>query len=178
MTSPQENLVISVASVADAEVLTTLGITTFLQAFAKDNKKEDMDKYIAEEMNQGKIEEELKDESNVFFLLRYENQPAGYAKMRTIKKPEALKLHNPIEIERIYVLEQYYDKKIGAALMMHCLAHAMAGQHDVVWLGVWEQNHRAVNFYKRWGFDFFGSHSFKLGDDIQTDVLMKKHIQP
>ncbi len=167
-------LTIKRAELKDAEVLTKLGITTFCETFMKDNRKEDMDKYIAEEMNLARITGELNERDNVFFLAVYDDWVIGYAKMRTVKKPVELRNNNPVELERIYVLSQYHDKKIGLALMDHCMQYAKARGHDIVWLGVWEHNHRAVNFYKRWGFDFFGSHIFRLGDDDQTDVLMKK----
>jgi diamine N-acetyltransferase len=174
VTMTNDQLKITIGDPRNAEALTTLGITTFLQAFAADNKKEDMDKYIAEEMNLSRITDELTDKDNLFFLAWYGDFIVGYAKLRTIKKPKELENNNPIELERIYVLQDYYNHKIGAALMDRCIAHALNHHHDVIWLGVWEQNHRAVSFYKRWGFEFFGSHIFKLGDDIQTDVLMKK----
>jgi len=60
--------------------------------------------------------------------------------------------------------------------MQYCLKYAIDTQHDVIWLGVWEHNHNAVHFYKQWGFEIFGAHPFILGDDKQTDVLMKKQL--
>jgi ribosomal protein S18 acetylase RimI-like enzyme len=43
-----------------------------------------------------------------------------------------------------------------------------------VWLGVWEENSRAINFYKKNGFIEFDKHIFKLGDAEQTDIMMRK----
>ena len=120
--------------------------------------------------------EELNDKNNLFFLATYGGVTIGYAKMRAIHHPEELITKNPIEIERIYVLQAYHDKHVGAALMKHCMDHASHSGYDTIWLGVWENNHRAVNFYKKWGFELFGSHPFILGDDHQTDVLMKKEL--
>ena len=169
-------LTISVATAHDAELLTQLSITTFCETFMADNKKENMDKYIVEEMNVPKLTEELNDNGNIFFLIACNGITVGYAKMRTTKIPDGLSSANPIELERIYVLKAYLDKKIGAALMKHCINYAANNQHDVLWLGVWEHNYRAVNFYKSRGFEFFGSHKFVLGDDVQTDMLMKKQL--
>jgi ribosomal protein S18 acetylase RimI-like enzyme len=47
---------------------------------------------------------------------------------------------------------------------------------DNIWLGVWEHNHQAIKFYTTWGFEKFGDHLFLLGDDPQTDWLMKKEL--
>jgi ribosomal protein S18 acetylase RimI-like enzyme len=172
-----DKLVITRANVNDAALLTKLSITTFRETFDKDNKKEDMDKYVADEMSVEKLAMELSEPDNIFFLAWYDSLLVGYAKIRTLKIPGELKDNNPMEIERIYVLQTHQDKKIGAALMCRCIDHAVAQQHDVVWLGVWEHNYKAVNFYKRWGFELFGSHNFVLGDDVQTDVLMKKMLR-
>lgn len=164
------------ANMADATALLELSITTFCEAFGAQNRQEDMDKYIAVELTINKLEAELCDEGNHFFLAWYDERLAGYAKIR--KNAEAgLIARLPLEIERIYVRQELHSKKIGAALMQHCIDFATANQHDVVWLGVWQLNHKAINFYRQWGFDFFGAHPFLLGDDMQTDLLMQKVIK-
>jgi ribosomal protein S18 acetylase RimI-like enzyme len=45
-----------------------------------------------------------------------------------------------------------------------------------IWLGVWEKNHNAIGFYTKNGFITFDKHLFLLGDDQQTDLLMKLEI--
>ena len=169
-------LTITVATVQDAALLTELSVTTFCDTFAKDNKAEDMDRYVAEEVNIEKLSAELSERDNIFFIARYDLLPVGYAKIRNCKIPEELQAQKPIELERLYVLHAYQDKKVGAAIMQRCLEHAIKNNHDVMWLGVWEHNYRALTFYKKWGFELFGSHDFVLGSDVQTDVLMKKEL--
>ena len=166
-------LVIRIADTKDVVMLTELSITTFRQAYGAQNKKEHMDDYIACAMSEACLREELKDTSNLFVLAEYDDIPVGFAKMRTLKTPEDLAGNNPIEIERIYVLQEYQKNKIGAALMNYCMTHAKAEGHDIVWLGVWEHNHKAIDFYKQWGFVHFGSHIFPFGDNDQVDLLMK-----
>jgi ribosomal protein S18 acetylase RimI-like enzyme len=169
-------LTIKQAATHDLTILTTLSITTFCETFDKDNTKEDMDKYIAEEMNQDKLAAELSDTENIFLLAYYNDNPAGYAKVRSTKTPPELKNDQALEIERLYVLKEFHSKKIGAALMDHCITHAIASGCNIIWLGVWEHNYKAINFYERWGFSLFGSHAFLLGNDHQTDILMKKAL--
>ena len=48
--------------------------------------------------------------------------------------------------------------------------------YEKVWLGVWEYNKNAIEFYKHMGFKIFSKHSFLLGDDNQTDLLLKIDI--
>lgn len=81
-----------------------------------------------------------------------------------------------MEIERIYVLQKYQGKKIGQILYEKAIQIAHDKQVKYVWLGVWEQNLRAINFYKKNDFIEFDKHIFKLGNDAQTDIMMKKNI--
>ena len=171
------DLIIIRAGVNNAEILTKLSITTFRDAFGQDNKPEDMDKYIADEMNLKQLTKELSNKENIFFLAWDNKMPVGYAKLRATNSPEELKNNNPIEIERLYVLKAYQNKKIGEAIMKYCIEYAINQKHDIIWLGVWEHNLSAIRFYKRYGFELFGAHSFVLGNDEQTDMLMKKVLK-
>jgi diamine N-acetyltransferase len=164
------------AGVKDVQRLTQLSIRTFVDAFGPDNRKEDMDKYVAEEMNEQKLAEELADVDNLFFIARDGEVLAGYIKLRAVKHPEALAAARPMEIERAYVLKEYQNKKVGATLIAYAEMIARQNRHDVLWLGVWEHNYKAIRFYERHGFRLFGAHKFVLGTDVQTDVLMKKEL--
>jgi GNAT superfamily N-acetyltransferase len=169
------NIVISRAAMQDADLLTGLSVTTFGDTFGGQNRKVDMDKYLAEVMSLENLTTELADEANYFFIAWHSSMPAGYAKLRANREPDIIAVL-PLELERIYVLREYQDKKAGAALMKHCIDFAKSNGHDVLWLGVWELNHKAIGFYKKWGYEFCGSHPFLLGDDLQTDVLMRKDL--
>ena len=174
---PTDKLIITQAGTRDAKILTQLSITTFRDAFGPVNKQEDMDKYIAEEMNIERLTAELNDKDNLFFLVWYNGVLVGYAKLRTAKTPEELKNCNPVEIERLYIQQAYQSKKVGAAIMSYCIDYAKSQKYDTIWLGVWEHNNRAIKFYEEWDFVLFGAHSFVLGNDEQTDVLMKKILK-
>ena len=77
---------------------------------------------------------------------------------------------------RIYVLSSFHGKKVGQLLYDHALQIAREKNVQFVWLGVWEENPRAIQFYKKNGFIEFDKHIFKLGDDLQTDIMMKLAI--
>lgn len=112
----------------------------------------------------------------ISFLALLDSTPIGYAKLRDVKIPAELKGTRNIELERLYVLKAYHDKKAGAALMQYCITYARQNNYEVMWLGVWEHNSRAINFYSKWGFTVFSAHIFRLGTDEQTDLLMKKAL--
>ena len=169
-------LVIRTATIDDVAVLTELSVTTFRDKFGPLNSAEDMDMYVANEMNIDKLTAELADKDNLFFMAYYGEQPIGYAKLRTKEATDELRDKNAIELERLYVLQDHQSKKAGTALINYCLAYATTHKYDTMWLGVWEHNDGARRFYERLGFELFGSHPFVLGNDLQTDVLMKKNL--
>ncbi|MGZ8525811.1 MAG: GNAT family N-acetyltransferase, partial [Chitinophagaceae bacterium] len=105
-----------------------------------------------------------------------QEQPVGYARIRENNNPPSLGTSNAIELARIYATAQSIGKGIGKVLMQKCIGIAKAGNRECIWLGVWEKNQRAIDFYKKWGFEKFADHDFILGNDVQKDWLMKKTI--
>ncbi len=83
---------------------------------------------------------------------------------------------SPIELCRLYNLQEFIGKGIGKSLMLKCLEFAEENRHDTIWLGVWESNNLAINFYRKFGFEKCGEHVFRLGNDLQTDWLMQRNL--
>ncbi len=160
----------------DAELVAGISRQTFYDTFAGQNSKENMDMYIAQYYSLEKIRAELGDPCNIFLLAYDDDRLAGYAKMNDHVKEESRHLENPIEIERIYSVKELIGKGIGKNLMEKCLVIAREKNKKEIWLGVWEYNDRAIDFYTRWGFEKFGEHNFPVGLDPQTDWLMKKTL--
>jgi ribosomal protein S18 acetylase RimI-like enzyme len=155
--------------ISDAESLAQIGAETFFETFSDQNTKEDMDLYLKETFNPEKIASQLKDPETRFFILEIQNKIVAYTKLR-------LEKDGSLEIERIYVLKEFQGKKFGTLLMDHALNYATEHGCKRVWLGVWEKNEKAINFYKTFGFSIYGSHVFLLGKDSQNDLLMEKFI--
>ncbi len=160
----------------DAKLVAGISRQTFYETFASQNSKENMDMHIAQYYSLEKIRAELGDPCNIFLLAYDDDRLAGYAKMNDHVKEESRDLENPIEIERIYSIKELIGKSIGKNLMEKCLAIAREKNKKEIWLGVWEHNDRAIDFYTRWGFEKFGEHNFPVGLDPQTDWLMKKTL--
>jgi ribosomal protein S18 acetylase RimI-like enzyme len=83
---------------------------------------------------------------------------------------------NPIELVRLYVSRESLGSGVGAALMQACISESNRQGYRTLWLGVWEHNHRAQAFYRKWNFHEVGTHVFQLGEDPQTDILMQRSI--
>jgi len=168
-----EDIIIMLATQADLKKLQKIARQTFYEAFADENTEEDMQKYLDESFNDEKLLEELINPDSVFYLASLNNNVIGYIKLNYGQAQTDLKDNKSLEIERIYVLREYHGKKVAQILYNKALKIAQQANMDYLWLGVWEKNPRAINFYKKNGFIEFDKHLFVLGNDVQTDIMMK-----
>ncbi|MEP1778302.1 GNAT family N-acetyltransferase [Reichenbachiella sp.] len=174
MTTPEINR----ASIDDLETIHLLGRRTFLEAFAKDNKEEDIHQYVNEAFGKEQLTKELTNPESEFYLTSLDDQSIGYLKVNYGQaQTEKHDLH-AVEIERIYVSEAYYGKSVGKFLFKKAFEIAQSRKASYIWLGVWEKNLRAIQFYYKHGFIAFGKHSFLIGKDLQTDILMQLEVTP
>jgi diamine N-acetyltransferase len=160
----------------DAKLIADLSHKTFYETFAAQNTKENMDKFLNEQFTKGKLILEVGAPGNTFLLAYKDQEVVGYAKVRENTAPKSLGITDTLEIARLYVVEHMIGKGIGNLLMQTIIDMARQRVIPVVWLAVWEKNNRAIEFYKKWGFEKFDDTLFVLGDDIQLDWLMKKHV--
>lgn len=164
------------ATAAEAELIAEMSRQTFYETFAEQNTRENMEQFMQEQFSVEKLVAEVSAPGNVF-LLAFENEwPVGYARMLEGRSMPEFGREPAMEIARIYAIRSAIGKGVGQALMQKCIEIASERKKKVIWLGVWEHNHRAIDFYRKWGFVKFGTHLFRLGNDIQTDWLMKKEL--
>ena len=170
------NIEIVKANLNDLENLQIISKITFFETFSAVNKAEDMAKYLNENLSLDKLNIELSDSNSVFYVAISKNKTIGYLKLNFGAAQTELKNEQSLEIERIYVLKEFQGKNIGQLLYDKAIQIAKEKNVNYVWLGVWEENLRAINFYKKNGFVAFDKHIFKLGDDEQTDIMMKLEL--
>jgi ribosomal protein S18 acetylase RimI-like enzyme len=164
------------ALATDAEAISHISERTFRDTYAVFNTPENMDNYVRTYFNVEQVITELADPLNTFVLALEQEEVIGFAKLCTGKIPEELTGKRSIEIERIYVDRQFHGKNTGPLLMQFILDLATQQRFEVVWLGVWENNPKAFRFYEKWGFMRFGEQIFQLGDDAQTDWLLRREL--
>lgn len=165
------------ANPATAAQLADLGRQTFQDTFAATNTAADMAAYLAENFGPEIQLAELQDRENTFLLAHMQNELVGYSKLRdnsALGLPEGADAAGRLEIERLYVRDDWKGTGLGAALMRGILALAEQLHCTAVVLGVWEKNDRARAFYQRFGFREVGQHEFRLGQDVQTDLILRK----
>ena len=162
--------------IQQVETLIELGKKTFTETFAPHNTKTNLDFYLTNSFTVEKLTNELGNTNSRFYFAIVNEVEAGYLKINF--KDAQTELQNPLsmEVERIYVLQSFQGMKIGQALMEKAVEEAKNNHCDFLWLGVWEKNEKAIQFYKKNGFEIFGSHVFQFGDEEQHDLMMKLNL--
>ena len=168
-----KNINITKVTDKDIDQLQKIGRQTFSETFAEGNSAENMKNYLDEGFSTQKLRAELNDKNAEFYFAMLDNTVIGYLKLNFGQSQTELQDDKALEIERIYIAKEYHGKNVGQLLYNKAIQIATQKNADYVWLGVWEENPRAINFYKKNGFVEFDKHIFKLGNDEQTDIMMK-----
>lgn len=173
-----QEITIKKVTPADLSTLQRIGRKTFIDTFAQHNTEQNMSSYLQESFSDEKLSAEINTEGSEFYFAQMGDEVIGYLKINTGASQTELKNGNSLEVERIYVDQAYHGKKVGQLLYEWAMNIAQDRKYDFVWLGVWEHNARALRFYEKNGFTPFDKHVFMLGDDVQTDIMMKKTLEP
>lgn len=159
------------------EELLSLSRKTFYDAFEHLNNKDDFEAYTSVAFTSDKLLSEIENPHTQFYFALIGNEKVGYIKLNYSSAQTEFRDENAVEIERIYVLADQQGKKIGNQLLDFAINKAKDEKLHYIWLGVWEHNLAAQRFYERNGFKPFGSHKFLVGNDEQTDILMRKELK-
>lgn len=164
------------ATIADLVSLQSVSKQTFIETFAAVNTAENIENYVQESFNLEQLTAEINNSNSHFYLATSGTETIGYLKINFGKAQTEIISEQALEIHRIYVLQAFHGKKVGQLLLDEAIKIAQQTGVDYIWLGVWEENHNALGFYAKNGFVEFDKHVFTLGNDIQTDLLMKRKI--
>ena len=159
------------------KALQVISTQTFSETFTVHNTEEDMNNYIESSFNLANLKSQLDNNNSKFYFALDGENVVGYLKVNWGVAQTELQDPTSIEVERIYVLKSHHGKNVGVALYEKALSVAKAFNFEFIWLGVWEKNERAIQFYKKNGLVEFDKHLFKLGNDVQTDILMKCNLK-
>ncbi|HUF27044.1 MAG TPA: GNAT family N-acetyltransferase [Gemmatimonadaceae bacterium] len=169
---------------SDAGVLSGFAARVFREAFAAGNDPADLETYMAEAFTVDRQRSELEDAHGTIILA--EERAAGgegdggvlvgYAHLVPGDIPTAARGVKALELKRCYVARPWQGRGVADALMGEVLRVALERAVELLWLGVWERNHRAIAFYRRHGFTLVGEHTFLLGRDAQTDHIMSRLV--
>jgi len=164
--------------VAESEIplLRDMSIKTFIDAFGDQNTVADMDMYIAESRNLTQVQKEFNNPNTTLLFTESEGEITGFMKINQSDAQTERFDRSSIELERIYLLEGHQGKGYGAKMIHYFEMMGREAAVEMIWLGVWKENPRAVSFYQSHGFEIFGEHDYLLGTDLQRDFLLRKML--
>lgn len=153
----------------DAALLTTIGGISLLESHGHSAPAEVMQSYADKNFSEEACRAELQDENNIFYAIYYQNKPAGYFKIMLNTPHPAVALTPLTKLERLYLLKEFYDLKLGHHLLEKAIELSKAAGERGMWLDVWKKNERAIRFYEKQGFQPVGESHF---------VLTETHANP
>ena len=160
----------------DLEILRSFAERTFRLAFEADNDPVRFEEYCRKAFFLEQFRVELDHPASGFWFYWEGDFLAAYLKLNFDKHPEALNSGRTVQVERLYVEPSMQGRKIGEQLLDFALEQAIANQAELIWLSVWQANPPALRFYERCGYEIFGTKTFWLGDEAQTDWLVRKKV--
>lgn len=150
---------------------------TFLDTFYTEDDRDNMKTYLDRAFSLEALRIELLNPHSFFYMAKENVKVLGYLKVNIGSAQTEDLGEDHLEIQRIYVDRPYQGTGVGDVLIQQAIQLAQTLMKKRIWLGVWEENYRAVNFYKKYGFEPFGTHSFEFGSRMDTDVLMRKTLK-
>lgn len=169
-------ITISECTMDDIVTLREISYKTYNDTFGHLNTPANMQAYLEYAFDIEKLRYELSNCNSVFYFLYSDEELSGYLKLN--EYAAQTDIHDPqsIEIERIYLTKESQGKGLGSILLNKAIDVANIRAKSYIWLGVWEKNDKALHFYKKNGFYVISNHSFFMGDDEQTDFIMRKDL--
>lgn len=146
----------------DYKLLAKIGKLSFIESHGSSASKDEIDKYVSEKYSYNSFREELNNPENIIHIIYHNKKPAGYSKIILNSHHQNIVSKNVTKMERLYLLKEFYGLKTGLQLFNFNLDISKKSNQNGMWLFVWKENHRAVNFYKKAGFEIIGSYDFKL----------------
>lgn len=162
--------------IEDLSLLHDVSCQTYKDTFELYNTETNMKAYLEQAYNIEKLCGELSNSNSAFYFIYADEKLAGYLKLNEFKAQTDINDPQALEIERIYVTKEFQGKGLGSILINKALDIAITKVRSYIWLGVWENNKKAISFYEKNGFYRIGEHSFYMGDDEQTDFIMRKDL--
>ena len=162
----------------DIPVLSRIARQSFYDTFTGTCTEADMQGFLDTYFTEKKLSAELEEKGSHYLFAEADGHPVGYMQfMEDYRSFPFMKKWKALELKRIYVLKEYHGLKIAQTMMDHLLSFAQDNQYEVIWLGVWEHNLRAQQFYAKYGFLFSGhTHDFPIGNTPQTDHWLWKFL--
>lgn len=172
---------ITVAAPADAAQLAAVAAVTFPLACPADSLPEDIARHIETQLSAERFTGYIESARHTILCLREGERIGGWS-MVALDQPTdedvlgALSISPTVELSKFYVHPDHHGRGAAAALMQRTLELAAGSGLPGVWLGVNQENARALRFYSKHGFRRVGTKRFRLGDRFEDDFILEQAL--
>ncbi|MFF5996723.1 GNAT family N-acetyltransferase [Lysinibacillus sp. KU-BSD001] len=160
----------------DVAQLSKLSIDTYVETYCILSTIETVQAHTAKAFTEEALLKELAHPGSTFYFALLDGEVAGYIKLNTGGAQTDDVGEDALEVERIYIQNQFQGRGLGRQLIEEAIHMARQKGKKRIWLGVWEKNEQAVAFYKKMGFTRQGEHIFMFADEACTDYIMVKEL--
>jgi ribosomal protein S18 acetylase RimI-like enzyme len=160
------------ATPSDAEAIAAIGVATFVETFGHLYPPRDLERYLEEAYSLGRTRADLADPAKASWILEAGDEVVGYALAGPCGLPHPQATAACGELKRIYLLKAWQGGGLGARLFAQTIDWLQCEGPRAVWIGVWSENHRALKFYARQGFEKAGEYDFHVGDTIDREYIL------
>jgi len=175
---------IRTAESGEAPQLAAFAATLFRQAYEITHPEPTLSEYLASSFAIPSMARTLADPaSTVLVIVSPEGSWIAYAELHqgaptvpTTVLTRALPGAAPMEIVRFYVDQAWHGQGIAQALMRACEERARTSACDALWLQAWQQAHRALGFYRKAGFEVYGTAVFNFGERADGDFILARGL--
>lgn len=157
------------------DAVAELAARSFRETYDWYNPPERIDAYIRDHLTVDHLRREL-NEGITLLHASHGGQTVGYATLGPGATPSEVRFARPLELKRFYIDHAWHGHGFGRQLMNAVIDWANEDGWSGLWLGVWEQNPKAIGFYESMGYRRVGTINFQFADDPQTDILMVRQI--
>ncbi|MBK7816989.1 MAG: GNAT family N-acetyltransferase [Sphingobacteriaceae bacterium] len=153
-----------IPTIKDAELISQMAVQTFYESHGTSASEKDIKEYITLRLNIDLFKEELGHPENIFRVAYLNDVPVAFSKI-IYDAPNPKINDAPVcKLEKIYVLKEYYDQKIGKPLFDLNIELAKQNKQKGIWLYVWTENKRALRFYEKQGFKIIADTLFQISE--------------
>lgn len=153
------------AAINDVQLLTQISKQTFIESHGNSAPASVIESYIKKNYSIEALSNEINNITNIYHIISFKGNPAGFSKIILNNSHANIPSLDVTKLERIYLLQKFYGLKLGEELLNFTIALSKQSSQKGMWLYVWKENKRAINFYTRSGFEIIGSYDFKLSED-------------
>jgi len=160
--------VIVKATTADTPLIVRVATASFIALHESRMPATDLASYVSTKLTIPVIEEELNNPANMFHIIYYNEQPAGYSKIIFDTPCPLIKSTAVTKMERLYLLKEFYALQLGSVLFKFNSHLSRQANQAGMWLYVWIKNERAIRFYKKQGFEIIGNEDFVISPTLSN----------